>query len=456
VSESDFRPLSNSPPRTSVMPVTSPAEWKYPARRTGTLGRLLYLGVLLAATLTPFERSADGRPIAAKLSQALRPTIEASDAVDGARNLVLFAGWGLVWTITSRASVPAAIVGATLSGGAISLGVESLQLFSANRRTSVLDVATNTSGALAGAIMLGLGLSSLRRLRLRRSFLGVPAVAFAAGYTVACTLEGIVPLLRQDLVPDAWGWPSTRFAAAVAAFDPQSITDIPATDVLLFLPAGFLCVIALVELGWSARGTAVLVTLFMPPLFVAAELAHGALGLPMSSGRVLWHALAPAVGAWAAAIFLPPFVAPIRSAARVRGLVTAYLFVLALWAWRPYAFELPTMRETAAVAELWWIPLRALGMRLDMFSVVDVCIPFLLYLPLGTLLAVWPVRMTGALRGAWPAVWVAIALEAGQMFVGQRMVDVTDMLVPSAGALSGHALARRAGYEIRGMLARGR
>jgi glycopeptide antibiotics resistance protein len=87
---------------------------------------------------------------------------------------------------------------------------------------------------------------------------------------------------------------------------------------------------------------------------------------------------------------------------------------------------------------------------MDFFSVVDVCAPFFLYLPLGALLAVWPWRRQGAGSGPWPGVWLALGLELSQIAVGGRMTDITDFMVTASGVLVGWALIRRARYRVYG------
>lgn len=89
-------------------------------------------------------------------------------------------------------------------------------------------------------------------------------------------------------------------------------------------------------------------------------------------------------------------------------------------------------------------------MAQDFFSVVDVCAPFFLYLPLGALLAVWPWRQRGWLAGPLPGVWVATALELSQILVLGRMLDITDIMITSSGVLVGWAIFRRAGYRVYG------
>ena len=81
------------------------------------------------------------------------------------------------------------------------------------------------------------------------------------------------------------------------------------------------------------------------------------------------------------------------------------------------------------------------------FSVADVLILFLLFLPLGGLLAVWPLRSKGRLAGFAPAIYLAVVLEVCQIFVAGRSLDITDLLVQSAAAMVGWTVVRRAGFS---------
>jgi VanZ family protein len=56
------------------------------------------------------------------------------------------------------------------------------------------------------------------------------------------------------------------------------------------------------------------------------------------------------------------------------------------------------------------------------------------------------------MSGPWPAVWLALVLEAGQILVLGRLMDVTDVLIPGAGALVGWAIVRRAGFPVYGQM----
>lgn len=419
------------------------ARYRWPARAA-------YLLVLLIATLIPFATDTDSGRIAERITRALHPSFAGRDVVDAARNVVLFAGWGLVWALGAADGVRRIVVRATLTGAAISALVETLQLFSSNRNTSFLDLTTNTAGAFAGAAALILLVNLSSQRRSARSFVGIPALLFAVAYGAAALLEAVIPLFRQQDDPIAYGGPLTRFAATLAAFRLESVTSLTVSDFVIFLPAGALAVAALAEHGAEYPAARAQVLVWGTLLALAGELLHGFLGQPILLGAFLSHVVALALGGWIAAGGLPRLTTVLRGPMRPRALTGAYTAILAAWQWRPF---LPRTSWSAVAAQFggrWYQPLNALGSRMDFFSVSDVCAQFLLYLPLGGLLSVWPIRRTGWLSGPLPAVYLAFFCEATQLVVLERTLDVTVPLIQAAGAVIGWAIVRRAGYRVYG------
>ncbi|MDH3206130.1 MAG: VanZ family protein [Gemmatimonadota bacterium] len=409
--------------------------------------RLGYLGIILLATLSAFRIDLDPAAVAGRLQRMLRPTMSGVDVLDGARNLTLFAGWGLVWMLTSAPGRSWVVLrNAVLTGGGISLLVEVLQLLSDNRTASVLDLATNTGGALMGALVLVFIVLGLASRVDGRSFVGIPASLFALSYGAAVAGEALVPLFRQEQALSVSGGVLERLGIAVSLFEWRSFLELPLGDALLFFPAGVFGVAALYETGRGYRKAALEVGVGATLLFVSVEVAHGVLGIPIQAGAILVHVGAVAFGAWMSAAALPAFTRRVRGVDRPRLLTLGYVAVLAAWAFRPYIPETNATALLGKVTSEWWIPLRSLGMRMDMFSVVDVAAPFLLYLPLGGLLAVWP--LTSRSRSAFvPAIYLAAAIEFLQILVAGRTLDVTDFLVQAAGAAVGWAVVRRGGFR---------
>lgn len=408
--------------------------------------RAAFVGILLLATLSSFDFSPDGAEVSARLARAMHPHVNASDAIDALRNLALFAGWGVVWMATCGAARTARqLLLAILTGAIISLGVETAQLFSAVRNASLIDVLTNTVGTAIGAVGFVVLVRLAAALRGQRSFVGIPALAIAGSYGLACFLEAAVPLFRQDEVYGAAGGPVTRLSAVLATFTWRSLLDLPLEDFLLFLPAGAFAVAALVEAGASYLQARNRTFAYGTALAIVAELLHGPNGQPIIAGAVVIHALAITLGAMIATRFLPNVSQVLRGPTRPRWLLRLLAALIALWALRPWIPEFLPLSERLSAD--WWIPLAALGGRMEVFSVADVVGPFFLYFPLGALLAVWPWRRHGWMANLWPAVWLAFGTETMQLFVQGRFVDVTDPLIQLSGAVIGWVIIRRAGYR---------
>jgi VanZ family protein len=408
--------------------------------------RAAFIGILLLATLSTFDFDPERARVAVRLARALDPQVGARDAIDALRNLALFAGWGVVWMATAAAGrTTRQLLLALASGAAISVTVETAQLFSAVRNASLLDVATNTIGTAIGAVGFVFLVRLAAGLRGRRSFVGIPALTMAGAYGVACFLEAAVPLFRQDEVLGVSGGPVERLRIVLASFQWRSLLDLPVEDLVIFLPAGVLAVAALSEAGvvYPAARRRTIATGAV--LALLAELLHGPNGQPIIAGAVLVHALAVALGAVVAARFLPAFSQAFRGAARPRWVLRGLAVLIALWALRPWIPEFLPLSERLSAD--WWVPLAALGGSMNVFSVVDVVAPFCLYFPLGALLAVWPWRRSGWMSHLWPAAYLAFGTEALQLFVQGRFVDVTDPLVQFSGALIGWTVIRRAGYR---------
>jgi len=426
---------------------SGPARWRERFRRPALIA---YALILCIATLIPFNVDATGAHVAERISRALHPTLEGRDVVDGARNVVLFAGWGVVWALTAAGGVRRIIVQATLSGAAISTVVELIQLFSSNRITSLIDVSTNTIGAFIGAVILIIMVALAAQQRAARSYVGIPALFFAAAYGGATLFETLIPLFRQLDTPIAYGDPFTRFSASAATFSFHSITELTISDFVIFLPAGALAVMALAETGMPHARAQRVVIVWGTLLALIGEVLHGLLGQPMLIGAFLTHALAIGAGAWLAARYLSRLSVLLRGQQRPRALAVVYALALLAWSWRPFLPETEFTSLWAKLSAPWYVPLAALSGRVDFFSVADVCAQFLLYVPLGGLLAIWPLRNRGALGGPLPAVWLAFILEAGQLFIWQRTPDVTIPLIQASGAVIGYAIVQRAGYRVYG------
>lgn len=413
--------------------------------------RIGYMGVILLATLSRLDPEIGAGEILHRLLRAADPALGARDAVDAVRNVVLFAGWGAVWQVTARGGREGrAVLGATLTGALLSAGIEAAQLTSPVRTASLLDLASNTVGALAGAALsAGLALA-LREVHARPSFVGMPAFVFAVAYVGALLAEAVAPQLRREPLPGAAGGPVARLGTALTALDAGTLLELPLQDLILFLPAGAFGVLMLIEFGWPAVRAARWSAAAGVAVALAGELGHAALGHAIGLGAIVAHGAGVSLGAWGARRWVAPLSRRLRGRARPRALLTTYALLLAAWSWRPLRLETDLTALRLQLAADHFIPLRALGARVDLFSAADVVIQFLLFLPLGVLLAAWPLQRRGRLGGPLPALYLAALLECSQILIAGRFFDITDLLVQAAGAVMGWAVAARAGIAPHG------
>lgn len=109
------------------------------------LGRatLAYLAVMMGIiTLAPFQFAA--RPV-----HGLSPIWDWADIV---MNVVMFLPFGFVYQLTRPAGSPAPLWRVLALGALLSACVETAQLFEATRYSSLVDIATNSTGALLGSV----------------------------------------------------------------------------------------------------------------------------------------------------------------------------------------------------------------------------------------------------------------------------------------------------------------
>lgn len=404
-----------------------------------------YVAVVLLATLTQLHFSPDLAAAGERLVRAFTPSLGWRDAIDGLRNTVLFAGLGAVWVVTSRSgNVRAEIRRATLVGLALSATVEGLQVFSPVRTASIVDVTTNTLGALLGAGGVALLIAAVVAAKGARSYLGVPTLLVAGAYAGAALCEALTPLFGPAALPWTAGGPVGRLHAALQAAGPISFDTLPLIDLLLFAPVGFLFVMLLRERGRDARWVGVAGA--GAGLALVAELGHGMLGFPIWWGAALVRVAGVGLGGWAAHRALPALTQLLRGAVRARAALLAYGALLVLWGWRLFLPRTDLHAIAAQLAPENLVPLASLAQRVDAFSALHVLQQFLLYLPLGSMLAVWPLRLTGRWAHLWPGVWLAGVMELGHVVIVDRTFDPTNALIACAGLAIGWVVVRRSGF----------
>lgn len=410
--------------------------------------RIAYVAVVLLATLASLHFSPNVDDAVQRLTRAFISTLSWRDAIDGLRNVALFAGLGVVWVMTSlTGNVAREIRGATLASLAMSTTVEVLQLFSPVRNASIVDVATNTIGGLLGAVASALLLIAIGKARRDRSYVGIPTLLIAVPYAGAILCEMFAPLFESSPVSFAAGGPLDRLWLVLHASLPLDWNEIPVVDIPLFVAGGAL-ILALIRERHGARPMQwIAVSVGGAIVAAVAHLAHGLSGLPVRWEGVIVDTLSIAFGAWATDRYLGRFTQAYRGSARARIVIASYILLLVFWGWRPFLPETQWSRIVAQFRIEAFIPLARLAERMDIFSALHVAQQFLLYIPLGAILAVWPLRMKGFSADLWPALIMATVIEVGHIVVAGRTFDVTNILLASAGLLVGFVAVRRSGYR---------
>lgn len=412
-----------------------------------------YVLVVLLATLTHFHFDSDPAMVAWRWHRALVFATSGSDVVDAARNVLLFAGFGAVWLVTSPRLHPwREVLWITFIGCVLSACVETAQLLSASRTSSVNDVTTNTLGALLGAAGVVMMAQVLARLHARATVTGVPLLTVAASYWCAVGAEMFSPLYRHGMNPWAGGSISHRLANALRYVKPFNVERVSLTDMALFAPGGAVMQVALVELGMGNGAAAWLVAGAGVLFSIGVEIAHGIAGQPIEVSAIVGHGAAIALGAVLGWCFGPSAASRGHERQRARVLAAALGVLLVAWAWRPFLPRVSWQAVASQVTAVHLTPLGMLGTTSDLFGVMDVAEQFFLYVSIGMVLAVWPLRYRGWVANVLPGLYLAAVLEVGQMVVLSRVFDVTDLLTQCAAMAVGFVVARRAGCEPRGEL----
>ncbi|MCU0625832.1 MAG: VanZ family protein [Gemmatimonadaceae bacterium] len=413
------------------------------AQRWGTWLVAAYLACIVLATTLGLDFDPSLVDAWYRLQRALHPHVRARDLVDAARNVALFAGLGATMALVTRP--PAGrriIVIATLVGLVASTSVETVQLFSHRRFASIIDVATNTLGALLGATVIVL-LERRARTDIRGgTLLGVPAWFAAGALWTACVGLAYAPISRQGGT-SVWGESPLVRLAAVRALPPingSGMSYLP--DAISFAALGLLVAVAVEDRAGRIRW----------PQFAAwlSLLAGLVLGMPVLRGLVgvrhdaiaPWvHGVALAGGLLAALTLVPAWRRAVPAAgARSVQVALVGCALLALWNWWP------ALWVSASSAGLGWrqlVPMLSLYQRDDMASVFLV----LQKAGLGALLGACVAgrRASGLDQPGLRAIaLVALAVELGQLLVPGRYPDITDVLMVTGGGAVTLTVALRA------------
>ncbi|MDQ6830746.1 MAG: VanZ family protein [Gemmatimonadota bacterium] len=423
-------------------------------RRLAAALRAAMVVIICIATLVGLDPDWSVADAIGRLGRALLPRLVPSDVIDGLRNLVLFAALGVAWRITTeRRDDRAALRQVVLVGFGLSVAIEVIQAISPVRNSSVIDVITDTLGTWIGAALMTRLIRAMAAARGRPSYFGVPAWLLAGPYGIAVVCEAVGPLFRQERLPLS-GSPLLRVDAALRLAHLLPSSPIVWADVMLdavlFAPAGALAYAALAERRYTPRRALWEIALVSTVAMTLAELVHGVFSMEIVPLAMIAHVGGVVAGAVIAARSLAAFSRARRGAARARVIYVCYAIWICLWSLRPFKPDLDGSDLAQQLDATRLVPMLSLAGRQDLYSVTHVGVVCALFVPIGAMLAVWPLRRSGALANLRPALAAAVLLELGHLVIAGRYFDLTNMLLSAAGVALGWLLTHHGGLGTYG------
>ena len=398
----------------------------------------LVLWVLSAAfivygTTIPFRFITDRQMVRAHLARVTPNPLVSPDTggrlsmPDVVSNVLLFVPFGCfgVWARPRARSVVAPILFLTVLGAAMSASVETLQLFTVDRTSSVADLFANTAGALSGAVI-----GTLLRTSAEAALVAMDASGLAkapAFYPlVTATLLLCATVLEPfDVTLDVG---SVVSKARGILHDPWQ--GGPFTDEGLSLLQHLLFASTLAVWMQEARfnGAVLVAAIVAAIVSVALEASQLFIGARMPGGR---DALVGVIGALSGVVVSFALPAINRRLFWCSGVFVLTAIGVALQQLSPFSLD----GETHAFQ---WVPFLNYYTFTTSETVSHSMELLLSYFPLGFAVAMTVRRKPAQLAAVLlAALVIAAPVEYLQMFIGARYPDITDIALSLAGAWFG-------------------
>jgi glycopeptide antibiotics resistance protein len=399
---------------------------------------------IIYGTLFPFAFASDIRQALTKLHQVGETLNHRASRTDIVSNVLLFLPWGALFSFRCArrgAGIWVALLGATLSGVALSGMVETFQLFTPTRVTSLVDVATNTAGAALGGFA---GWGFARRFwpqwspRLTRLVSMRPitacALAAAAGLVIAGLSPFDVSIDMGDLRAALKRAQPVPFGRSLGGDAPMAEPWSWAQEGLTAVLAGGLFGLAMKEAGKRNLGAVAASVALGGGLALAIEMAQLAIpGRVADMTTVFFTVIGSAIGA--AIVCFGRERAPRQW---VTPALVVWALALALAAWTPPRLAAPG----TWLLEPWQlVPFWSYYWRTDVYALADLANQVMSFIPLGALLAAGNPRLRPR-RAFAVGLVIGLVLEIGQVALADRTAEITDALSGGAGALLGTVLWR--------------
>ncbi|MGE3957968.1 MAG: VanZ family protein [Vicinamibacterales bacterium] len=413
------------------------AELVSPTRRLVRTVWLLSALFIVYGTTIPFSFDALAEAVTLRLMRIGHTTPWALHAVDRlsipdvVQNILLFVPFGVLGFLgrptSGRAGAAWRVVVVTVLGTCLSLAVEVLQLFTADRTASLTDLAANSSGAGGGAVaawlLRGTALRLLRQLA-RAGFLETgtfyPVLVYGA-------LLGVAAWEPFDVTLDVG---SVAHKVRLFLDDPWQFRGVD-DEGLAVLQSALLA--GALSSYLSARGR--------PSAAVSAAALGALLGVALEGSQALIEARQP--GLADALVRVAGACAGAAAWTLTRRGRHGLLAATALGTTLAAAMQLLSPFTLADhYQRVQWVPFLNYYTNTSVDTVSHAIELLLLFLPLGFVTGGTDRSRRGALRLAVAiALLVAVPLEFAQGWIRGRFPDVTDVVLAVAGAWGGAWLA---------------
>ncbi len=391
---------------------------------------------VLYGTTIPFDFSASTAQVAAKFQKVLEQPWQAASRMDIVSNVLLFVPWGFlcsIWLADRGHGYAVSLILASLTGVALSGFAEFLQLFTPTRTTSLIDVATNLSGSVAGAVIgwpLARWASPLARPWLGRMVSGRPMLAGSLLVVAGLMISDLAPFdVSIDLGDVKTSIKSARLIPFGPAVDGSEFPAEPwswARETLTWTLVGGVFMLAFREagrtgfraIGGSAAAAGGLsLAIEVLQLTIRSRATDATSVFWSLAGSILGAAMVGRSGA--------------ADSRRWLGPAMALWFVIGIIeAWTPPNFAWPATRVLTPER---LVPFLGYYRRTDIYALADLISQTLFFVPLGALLAVRHPRISApACVGI--GLLLGVVLEAGQLFLADRTSEITDALSAGFGA----------------------
>jgi VanZ family protein len=388
---------------------------------------------ILYGTTIPFNFVLDRQQVLAHLSRVtLNPLISPDSGSrvsipDFVGNVLLFVPLGFfgIWSLAGRRSSVSRIVWLTTLGCALSVVVETLQLFTFDRTSSVADVFANTLGTMSGAVAATLLRATGRNLVIAANARGIAGVASFYPLLIATMLLCAAVWEPFDVTLDVGSVVSKVRALMHDPWQGGPLTDevLSWTQHLLFTS---ILLMWLREIG--APGAAATAAVVGVGGAVALEASQLFIGSRMPG---LWDATIGAVGSLCGLAVGSAYPTFKRPALWCGALFLATAIGAAMQQLSP--FDIVSEPRTFQ-----WLPFLNYYAFTTFQTVSHSAELLLAYFPLGFGVALSiRERHTRTIVVLLLALAIAAPVEYAQRFVGGRYPDVTDIALSVAGAWLG-------------------